>query len=111
MPTISIVLSIASILVLLGGIWAWRLTSSQRLLINVVLSSAFLLIGAYAATRHERPEFTFILPFFATMVLGGRAVGLMWRSRKEEALLAPGLLLTGCTALCGAGSVMAYYTQ
>lgn len=108
MPPAAILLSIASLLALVLGIAAWRLTSSRPLLINILLSSAFLLCGAYASTNNQRPEFAYILPFFAAMLCGGRAIALLWRSRQETELLNPGLLMSGVTAAALGGAIFAW---
>ena len=108
MPTVSIVLSIVSLLTLVLGILAWRLTTSRPLLINVLLSTAFTLIRAYAATNRQRPEFAYILPFFSAMLCGGKALGYLWRSRKESELLTPGSLLAFVGLACAGGAFFAF---
>ena len=73
---------------------AWRLTSSRPLMINVLVSSAFLLIGAYAATDQSQssgsPSSCRSLPPWCSAA--GRS-GLIWRGRKDPDLRTPGLLL------------------
>lgn len=108
MPTVSLVLAAVSFTVLVLGMAAWRLVSSRALMINVFICSIFLLLGAYAATGNERPEFAWILPFFATMLLTGRAYGFLWRSRKEPELRAPGSFLAVAALLSTIGAIMAY---
>ena len=109
MNAISTLLYCSSFLVLVVGVYAWQLTSSRPLLINVILSSVFLLVGAYTHFHQQSPQLATILPFFGAMLLGGRAIGLIWRSRKETDLRWPGLLVAGLTAICMTGAVSAYF--
>jgi hypothetical protein len=104
-PVILIVVSLA----LLGlGAYAWRLTNSRAIMVNGVFSSFSLLYAAFEAQVRHRPEWSFVLPFFATMLLGGRAFGLWWRSRREKALQLPAQLLWTGSALSLGAAVSAY---
>ncbi len=111
MPTASIVLVASSLIVLVFGFYAWRLTSSRPLIINILLSSAFLLISAYAMTDKSKHDFGFMLAFFATMLCGGRAVAYLWRSRKETELWLPGLCVSAVTVAALIGTIAAYQAR
>src|SRR2546430_12030791 len=106
-PTVILLLCI-SLIVLLVGTYAWRLTSSRPVMLNILLSSAFVFIGEYASTNNQRPEFAFMLPFFAAMLCGGYGIGMVWRSRKEPQLRLPGQILSGIGVLCFVGAMFAY---
>lgn len=96
-------------LALLGlGLYGWRLTSSRGLLMNGVFGSLSLLYAAYEALARHKPEWTFVLPFFATMLFGGRAAGLWWRGRKEAELQLPARVVGTGAALALLATVMAY---
>ncbi len=102
-------LLIAVSLVLLAlGFYAWRLTNSRGLIMNSMFASFGLLYAAYEAMARNRPEWAFVLPFFATMLFGGRAAGMWWRSRKEKQLRLPARMLCTGAALSLVAAITAY---
>lgn len=99
MTSLTIILSTASLTVLLIGAWTWRLTSSRTLLLHTIFGSSALLAAAYETTVRSQPHWTFILPFFTTMLFAGRFIGLAWRSREEKELRLPARLLGAIAAV------------
>ncbi|EDY16237.1 hypothetical protein CfE428DRAFT_6238 [Chthoniobacter flavus Ellin428] len=97
-----------SVAVLLLGCYLWRLTSSRSILLNTIFGSTCMLLAAYHTASHQRMEWAIMLPFFTTMLFGGRAVGTWWRSRKESELRFPAQLMTGVTALSLTATISAY---
>jgi len=110
MNTTSIVLSLASLTTLILGLYAWRLTSSKPLIINMLFGSAGLLIAAYGFVAGNSSQMTVVIPFFITMLLTGRAVAISWRAyaRGEKELLVPSSLVSGAAMACLAGTIIAY---
>ena len=106
-PTV-ILLIVVSLAVLLLGCYLWRLTSSRSIMLNTIFGSASMMLAAYHAATHQRMEWAVMLPFFTTMLFGGRAVGIWWRSRKEADLRLPAQLMTGVAALSLTATVSAY---
>jgi hypothetical protein len=106
-PTIVLLLSI-SLAVLLLGCYLWRLTSSRSVLLNTIFGSACMLLAAYHTAAHSRMEWAIMLPFFTTMLFGGRAIGTWWRSRKESDLRLPAQIMTAVTALTLTATITAY---
>lgn len=104
----SIFLAAASFGALLLGLFCWKLTSSRPTVLNLLLSSAFLLMGAYSAASRRQVEFSYILPFFAAMLCGGRAIGFLLRSKKEQPLLLPGVLIFAVAIDALIGAYLAY---
>jgi hypothetical protein len=49
-----------------------------------------------------------MLPFFTTMLFGGRAMGTWWRSRKDTALLLPAQLMGAVAAVSLTATITAY---
>jgi hypothetical protein len=91
---------IAVSLALLGiGFWLWRLTSNRTVIMNTMFGSMGMLFAAHHALARVETQWAVILPFFATMLYGGRAVGTWWRSRREPELVRPAQALWAATAL------------
>lgn len=108
MTTTTILLLVISLAVLLLGCYLWRLTSSRSTLLNTIFGSTCMLLAAYHIAAHQRMEWAIVLPFFTTMLFGGRAVGTWWRSRKDADLRLPAHIMTGVTALSLTATVSAY---
>ncbi len=108
-PT-TILLLIVSLAVLLLGTYIWRLTSSRSVLLNTVFGTVSLLLSAYHASTHHGVEWAIMLPFFTTMLFGGRAVGTWMRCRKEAELRLPAQLMTAVAALTLTATLAAYAT-
>jgi hypothetical protein len=106
-PTTILLISI-SLAVLLLGSYLWRLTSSRSMFLNTIFGSTCMMLAAYHAANHHKMEWAIMLPFFTTMLFGGRAIGTWWRSRKEAELLLPAQLMTGVTALSLTATISAY---
>lgn len=109
----AIVLSFVSLATLVLGLFAWRLTSSKPLILNMLFGSASFLIAAYGfASKHEG-QMPYIIPFFVTMLLIGRAGGTFWRVfvRGEKELLVPSSLVGTAAVLCIVGTVIAFIHQ
>ena len=104
----TILLLVISVAVLLLGCYLWRLTSSRSTLLNTIFGSTCMLLAAYHIASHQMVEWAIMLPFFTTMLFGGRAVGTWWRSRKETELRLPAQLMTGVAALSLTGTISAY---
>ncbi len=109
MSQITIVLLLASLVTLLAGAWAWHLTSSRSILLNTVFGSTALLIAAYEAAARTQPGWAVMLPFFCTMLFGGRFIGLWWRGRKDAALRLPARLIGSVAALTLTATLMAWW--
>ncbi len=109
MNSLSILLAASSLLVLVLGFFAWQLTSSRPMLGSVIFGSSGFLLAAYYAISHRNTQMIFIIPFFITMIFGGRAVAIFTRSlRGEKELRLPSTLLLGATTVSVAASVAAY---
>ena len=108
MNSSSIFLIVASLLVLLLGVYAWRLTSSKSTLLNLLLSSAFLLFAGYYVAGGRSSDMNWLPSFLATMLCAGRALGFMIRSRKEAELKQPALAVCAAAAIALIGTVVAF---
>ena len=109
----TLLLSFISLGTLLLGLFAWRLTSSKPLILNVLFASAAFLITAYGvAIRHPGP-LTFVMPFLVTMLLAGRALGIYWRTffKGEHDLSVPAHLMGSAAAICVVGTYVAFLNQ
>lgn len=106
----SVLLVLISLATLLLGYFAWALTSSRPLIVNMLFASAAYLIAAYALATRDPGELKFVIPFFATMLLAGRAFGSYWRAffKGEPELRTPSHLVGVAALLSGAGAVIAY---
>jgi hypothetical protein len=108
MTPITILLLVVSLAVLLLGSYLWRLTSSRSLLLNTIFGSVSILLAAYHAATHQQMEWAVMLPFFTTMLFGGRALGTWWRSRNESELRRPAQLMAAVTAFALTATFVAY---
>ncbi len=108
MNPLTILLLVVSVAVLLLGSYLWRLTSSRSIFLNTLFGSTCMLVAAYHAASHDKMEWAIMLPFFTTMLFGGRAMGTWWRSRKEADLRFPAQLMAGVTALSLTATISAY---
>jgi len=106
-PTVILLLAISLAVLLLGG-YLWRITSSRSIFLNTMFGSTCMLLAAYHAASHEKVEWAIMLPFFTTMLFGGRAMGTWWRSRKDADLRLPAQLMTGVAALSLTATISAY---
>jgi len=106
-PTTCILLFISLMVLLLGG-WLWQLTSNRSTLVNTLFGTVCLMLAAYHCASHQQMEWAIMLPFFTTMLFGGRAVGTWWRSRKETDLRLPAQLMTAVAALALTATISAY---
>jgi len=93
MHALPIVHSIASLLTLIIGLFAWRLTSSRSVIFLAFFGSAALLFSASLVQSGKEAELTFIIPFLVFALFSGRAIGFGVRSREEIELRMPGILL------------------
>jgi hypothetical protein len=84
------------------------LTSSRAILVNTIFGSLCMLLAAYHCATHIQMEWAVMLPFFATMVFGGRAAGTWWRCRKEADLRLPAQIMTAVTLLSLTGTLSVY---
>jgi hypothetical protein len=109
----SIFLSFVSLAILLLGLYAWRLTSSRPLIINMLFGSAGFLIAAYGFASGQRSQMCLVIPFFITMLIAGRALGVYWRTyfRGEKELRLPSHLVGAAAAVCMVGTVAAFLHQ
>jgi hypothetical protein len=108
MSLTTILLSCISLAVLLLGGYLWKLTSSRSIFLNTIFGSTCILLAAYHSATHRQMEWAIMLPFFTTMLFGGRAVGTWWRSRKEMELRLPAQLMTAVAALALTATISAY---
>jgi hypothetical protein len=110
MPTITILHLIVSLAVLLLGTYIWRLTSSRSVLANTLFGTISLLLSAYHAGSAQGTEWAIMLPFFTTMLFGGRAIGTWMRCRKDAELRLPAQLMTAVAGLALTATLAAYAT-
>jgi hypothetical protein len=106
-PTTILLLCVSLAVLLLGG-YLWHLTSSRSIFINTLFGSTCMLLAAYHCGSHQQMEWAIILPFFTTMLFGGRAAGTWWRCRKDADLRLPAQLMTAVTALSLTATISAY---
>ena len=109
MKSISILLTIVSFAVLALGMILWRKTGHRTVLLNTLFGSFSFLYAAYEASARNRPEWAFVLPFFVSMLFGGRALGAWWRSRKEAEYGEPARILFATACLTGVTTVAAWF--
>lgn len=82
----------------LGG-YVWLLTSSRSILLNTIIGVVGMMFAASHASVHKGVEWAVILPFFITMLFGGRAIGTWLRSRKNSELRLPAQIMAAVAAL------------
>ena len=75
-----------SLIVLVLTFIIWRETSSRPSLFNGIFASLTLLISARLTAEAQQVEMAVGLPLLAGMLLLGRGVGTLIRSRKEPVL-------------------------
>jgi hypothetical protein len=103
---------IATSLAVLGlGAWLYRITGQHRLMVHTFFGSFGLLFAAYHAVTHRHPEWAWLMPFFITMLFGGRAIGAVWRARNEDIYREPSRLLCGVAALSFVATLGAWIAQ
>ena len=102
------IIIISSLIVLVLGIYAWRATSSKPTMLNLLVSSAFLLIAAYYVAHNRPSDMNWIPSFLATMLCAGRALGFLMRSRKEPELIRPAILVSAATVVAAVGAAAAF---
>ena len=108
-PTVFILLA-ASLGVLLLGTYIWRITSNRTAFVHTMFGTVCMMLAAYHAASGHRTEWAFTLPFFTTMLFGGRAVGVWWRSRTDASLRLPAQLMGAVAGLALTASLTAYAT-
>jgi hypothetical protein len=104
----TLILLAASLGVLILGCYLWRITSSRSIFLNTLFGSTCMLLAAYHTASHHQMEWAIMLPFFTTMLFGGRALGTWWRSRKDAELRLPAQLMAAVTALSLTATLTAY---
>lgn len=102
--------SVISLLTLLAGLAAWRLTSSRSVLFLSFFGSACLLFSAHFVQTGQEVQLTYFIPFMVFALFAGRAIGLGYRSRKEEILRSPALFL-GAAALLSLGTAVVTFVN
>jgi hypothetical protein len=110
MTFVPILLICASLAALVAGMYVWRLTTSRSTLMNLLASSAFLLFAAYFVVSRRVSDLKFVLPFFAAMLTGGRAIAFLWRSRKEPELKIPGLTILFVALVSLIAAISVFFT-
>ena len=103
-----VVLLTVSLAVLLITLYIWRETSSRPSLFNGIFASLTLLISGRMALAGTQPDMAVGLPLLAGMLLLGRGIGTLWRSKKEPALRTLGTLWIA-SALASLGCATAVY--
>ncbi|MDB6155989.1 MAG: hypothetical protein JWL90_4442 [Chthoniobacteraceae bacterium] len=101
---------IASLAVLVLGSLAGIHTGNKSVWANTAFASLALLFGARHAYAGINLEWTVMLAFFVTMIIGGRALGTWLRSRREKEFRTPACLLIAAAACAGAVTIQAFYT-
>lgn len=98
---------------LLLGLSAWRLTSSRPLVVLVLFASTAFLIAGYGMNTRQLGHLIFVMPYLVTMLLVGRSLGIYWRAyfKGEQHLSAAGHFMGAASAMCLAGTFVAYLNQ
>lgn len=111
-PT-AIVLASVSLSTLVIGLFAWTLTSSKPLIINMLFGSVGFLIAAYGFASKQVTHMHIVIPFIITMLIAGRAIGIIWRTfvRGEKELLGASRLVGAAAAMCMVGTFVAFVNQ
>ncbi|MES2569485.1 MAG: hypothetical protein V4710_05465 [Verrucomicrobiota bacterium] len=81
---------------------------SRPLWINTAFGSFSLLLAAHHAHSGINLQWSVMLAFFVTMVLGGRAMGTWIRSWRESELRRPSFFLIAAAACSGVVTVQAF---
>ena len=108
MNPLALAQSAVSLLVLVLGLYAWKLTSSRSVAFNAVFGSAAMLFAAYLVQTGREPQLTVTMPVVAFALYAGRAIGFGIRSRKEPELRAPAVVLGIASAMPLVSAVFAY---
>lgn len=95
---------------LLLALFAWRLTNSKPTLLNLLMSSAFLLFAGYFTASGKQGDMTWVPSFLATMLCGGRAIGFLLRYKKEPQIRTPAMLVLCAALISVAGTMAAYWS-
>lgn len=110
MHALAIAHAIISLLTLLAGLAAWRLTSSRSVMFLAFFGSACLLFSAHFVLTGQQTQLTYFIPFMVFALFAGRAIGLGYRSRTEALLRLPSLFLGGAALLALGASLAAFLT-
>ena len=97
----------ASVAVALLGAVAWKLTGSKPILANVVFATMAFLVAAQSVYRHGPNDWSAVIAFFSTMIIGGRALGTWLRSRRQQELAPVARLLMGASVIALAATAIA----
>lgn len=108
MSHITIFLLFVSLSILLLGTYLWRITSNRSVFMNTMFGTISMLLAAYHTATHRQMEWAIMLPFFTTMLFGGRAMGVWWRSRKDAELRLPAEIMTAVAGLAAVATITAY---
>ena len=108
MTSTVLILLIASLGVLLLGTYLWRITSNRSIFLHTMFGTVCMMLAAYHAAAHHGIEWAVMLPFFTTMLFGGRALGTWWRSRKETELRLPAQLMAAVAGVALTATLTAY---
>lgn len=106
-PLVILLLAI-SVTVLIAGTYLWRITGSRSIFLNTMFATIGMMLAAYHVAGQRGIEWAIVLPFFATMLFGGRAIGTWLRSRKEEQLRLPAQLMAGIAAMTLLATIAVY---
>jgi hypothetical protein len=109
MNLVAIIHSTVSLLVLVFGLYAWKLTSSRSIAFNAVFGSAAMLFAAYFVQTGREAQLTVTIPFVVFSLYGGRALGLGYRSLKEKELKLPACVLGVASLFPLAASFYSYF--
>jgi hypothetical protein len=108
MTPLVILLLAMSLGVLLAGTYLWRITGSRSIFLNTMFATTCMMLAAYHVVGQRGLEWAVTLPFFASMLFGGRAIGTGWRSRKEAQLRLPAQLMAGIAFMTLTASIAVY---
>ncbi len=103
-------LVICSLTNLILALVAWALTSSKPTLLNLLMSSAFLLFAGYFVAGGKHGDMTWLPSFLASMLCSGRAIGFLMRYKKEPAMRLPAMLVLAAALVATAGTLTAFRT-
>ena len=108
MTPLAIAYSAISLLVLIIGLFAWRETSSRSIAFLSLFGSGALLFAAYFVQTSTQGDLRFVIPFIVFARLGGRAMGLGYRSFKDRLLRLPSVLLGSASLLSLAAAIAGF---
>jgi peptidoglycan/LPS O-acetylase OafA/YrhL len=110
MTNLQLILLFDSLAILALGVYIWRLTSSRGVMLITMLGTLGMLMAAAQAQHPPVSASTVIIPFFVTMLFGGRAMGIWWRSREEKEMRRPARLMSAVAALALGATISAFAT-